>query len=54
MDNLKGFVREVQDKELREYLEFRYLGKPRESDNLDRLHRDILLRQALEGHRKRK
>ena len=55
MESIKGFVRTVGDEELREYLEFRYVnyGK-KEPDRLDRLNRDIILRESLEGHRKRK
>jgi hypothetical protein len=54
MDNIRGFVNEVKDVELKKYLEFRYISKPRELDNLDRLEKDVKLREGMEGKRNRK
>jgi hypothetical protein len=51
---LTEFVKGVKDEELKKYLEFRYLNKPREMDKLDRLTRDVKLRESLESRRNKK
>jgi hypothetical protein len=51
---LTELVKGVKDEELKKYLEFRYLNKPREMDKLDRLTRDVKLRESLESRRNKK